>query len=154
MKYLSFLSTWPLQKLETLRFPAALSGECERLPPGRYRNLGIFGGLREERSPSKSIDIIGGIWCQALGVAFLALRGLLKVQFEIPYKKSHHSQFLKAWRINYTYVNNQANFIEIRIIFRQISINLAIFGRNKGNFREERIMFQWILSSSVVFEVF
>ena len=40
--------------------------------------------------------------------------------------------------ISYTYVNNQAKFIETRLISQ---INSAIFGRNESNFREKKLSF-------------
>ena len=36
--------------------------------------------------------------------------------------------------INYSYINDQAKFIEIRLTLQQTSLNLVIFGKNKGNF--------------------
>ena len=33
---------------------------------------------------------------------------------------------------------------------KQISLNLAVFGRNEGNFREKKIMFLWRVNSSFV----
>ena len=35
------------------------------------------------------------------------------------------------------YVNNQAKFIETRLACKQISLNLAVFDRNEGDFREK-----------------
>ena len=40
--------------------------------------------------------------------------------------------------INYIYINHQAKFIETRLTL-QIGLNLAIFGRNKGNFRKSYV---------------
>lgn len=38
----------------------------------------------------------------------------------------------------WSYANDQARFIETKLIFfKQISFNLAIFGKNKSNFREK-----------------
>lgn len=41
--------------------------------------------------------------------------------------------------INYTYLNNQTKFIETGLILQTINLNLAIVGRNEGNFREREI---------------
>ena len=38
--------------------------------------------------------------------------------------------------INYDYINHQAKFIETRPVL-QISLNLVIFGKNDGDFREK-----------------
>ena len=51
-------------------------------------------------------------------MSFLALRGLLKFKSEIPYEKFQQSQFKRPYMINYTYVNNQAKFIETRLILQ------------------------------------
>ena len=55
---------------------------------------------------------------QVLGVALLALWGILKVQSEIPYGKFQHSQFERAYMINYIYKNYQAKFTEARLILK------------------------------------
>ena len=53
-----------------------------------------------------------------IGVVFLDLRGLLKVQFEISYKRFQQSQLKRACMVNYIYVNDQAKFIETRLILQ------------------------------------
>ena len=41
--------------------------------------------------------------------------------------------------INYVYINHQEKFIEIRL-FSQTSLNLVIFGKNEGIFREKKMV--------------
>lgn len=43
------------------------------------------------------------------------------------------------------YVNNKGKFIELGLFYNRISINLAIFGKNNGDFREKKSIFQWKL---------
>ena len=47
---------------------------------------------------------------------------------------------------------NKVKFIETRLILQQISLNLDLFGRNEGNFKEKKkkILFQGMLSSKFV----
>ena len=40
--------------------------------------------------------------------------------------------------INYGYINHQAKFIETRPIL-QTGLNLVIFGKNDGDFREKEV---------------
>ena len=82
LKHFSFLSAWSLQKLETLGFQA---GELERLSSGMCRNLNIWG--TSTRGDSTEAELMAG-----LGMAFLALRGLLGIQSETS-EEFHHSQF-------------------------------------------------------------
>ena len=48
---------------------------------------------------------------------------------------------------------NKVKFIETRLILQQISLNLDLFGRNEGNFKQKKkkkILFQGMLSSKFV----
>ena len=45
---------------------------------------------------------------------------------------------------------NKVKFIETRLILQQISLNLDLFGRNEGNFKEKKILFQGMLNSKFV----
>ena len=83
MKYLSFLSVCFLQKLETLRFPVTLSNKLGRPPPNRCRSLKVF--WRPSKGRNSPYCVRQNLW-QALGMTFPALRSLLKVQSETPYK--------------------------------------------------------------------
>ena len=70
-------------------------------------------------------------------MTFLALKGfILKVQSETLYSLSK----AKKSMIIYDYINHQAKFIGTRSIL-QTSLNLVIFGKNDGDFREKK-MFQ------------
>ena len=70
-------------------------------------------------------------------MTFLALKALiLKVQSETLYSLSK----AKKSMIIYDYINHQAKFIGTRSIL-QTSLNLVIFGKNDGDFREKK-MFQ------------
>lgn len=43
--------------------------------------------------------------------------------------------FLKAW----TYVNNhRQSLIKLNLFYKQVSLNLAIFGKDEGDFRERK----------------
>ena len=53
--------------------------------------------------------------------------------------------------ISYGYINYQAKFTETRPIL-QTSLNLVIFDKNEGNFREKKI-FQKMLNPSLLMEV-
>ena len=71
-----FLYLNPTETGKFFRFPAALSGKQRRPLPNRCKNRKIFWGTWEGRNSPKAIRC--NLW-QALGVAFLALKGLLKV---------------------------------------------------------------------------
>ena len=70
-------------------------------------------------------------------MTFLALKGfILKVQSETFIVSAKQKKSM----INYGYINHQAKFIATRPIL-QTSLNLVIFGKNDGDFREKK-MFQ------------
>ena len=78
----------------------------------------------------------------------LALRGLLKIQSEIPYKISSKANFKNSYMFNYTYVNNQANFIEATFISANKLVLIWLYLIEMKVILERKIMFQWILNSS------
>ena len=64
------------------------------------------------------------------------------------------SSYYSCW----SYANDQARFIETKLFFKQISFNLAIFGKDEGDFRERKKLtfnrnyntYLWILESNSV----
>ena len=77
-----------------------------------------FGVLCEERNSPKTISIAKSVGeCLAW---LLILERLLKIQSEVPHKTFQQSRFKRVYVVNHysccTYVNNQAKFIESRLI--------------------------------------
>ena len=60
-------------------------------------------------------------------MAFLALRGLFWIQPEAPSEEFQESQFGVACVINW-----------LGLFCEQISLDLAVFGGDEGNFREKK----------------
>lgn len=59
----------------------------------------------------------------------------------------------------YSYVNNRSNLLKLNLFLKQISLNLAIFGKNESNYRDKKLCIyntplwklnssDWILNSS------
>lgn len=53
-------------------------------------------------------------------------------------KNFRQNMFLKAW----TYEIIRQSLIKLNLFYKQVSLNLAIFGKNGEDFKEKKIMFQ------------
>ena len=80
-------------------------------------------------------------------MTFLALRYLLRVQSQTPYKNFNKT---KVYMISY--INHQIKFLRPDIFCKLISLNLIIFGRNESNFGKKK-MLQWMVNCSLLTEV-
>ena len=68
-------------------------------------------------------------------MSFLALRYLLRVQSETPYKN-----FNKTESLHDQLYNSPDQVLRPDIFCKLISLNLIIFGRNEGNFGKKKML--------------
>ena len=80
-------------------------------------------------------------------MSFLALRYLLRVQSETPYKN-----FNKTESLHDQLYKSPDQVLRPDIFCKLISLNLIIFGRNEGNFGKKK-MLQWMVNCSLLTEV-
>lgn len=130
LKYSSSLSASFLQKLETLEFWAVLSGEWERLSPGMYRNLNIWGSLEERNKPSRA-------WWPSL--AWLSLPWEAFWEFSLRLLRNPTTASLEEpmWSVDYLFC-------------KQISVDLVCLEEMKVILERKILCFQWILNSRSV----
>lgn len=129
-KRLSFLSTWFLQKLEILKFPAALSGKQGRPPPNGCRKLKVFWRPWKWWNSLKSVDVAGEICDRPTEWLFWLWEIFQHFNLRSLMKSSNPTNLKEAkWSINQTYS------------VKQIGLNLATFGKSEVNFREKKLCF-------------
>ena len=129
-------SLWSFQRLETLRFPTALSYKLRRPPLNSCRNLKVFWGPCKGRNLPESVR--WNLW-QVLVWLSWPWETSLDIQSETPFEEFHYSHF------GGTYVGNWTD-----LFCKKIILDLVVSGGDEGNCREKKIMFQWIINSSFV----
>ena len=118
--------------------------------PGSSRNWRLFGSeqpyqrIRMGKTTSWHVQeswylrdqeiCWGGALWQVFGMTFRALRGLWGIQPETPFWGVSPQQ---VWSSQLT-----------RLVFRHISLDLVVFGRDEGSCRKSNVVFQWMFNSS------